>query len=69
VLLYTPPKNKLLCKKIGVQVSMELSSNKLSTPMAIENIIVLGAVLELIAKQHCQSSPFTLKMGQIGGVV
>ena len=27
---------------------------------------ILGAVLELPAKQHCQSSPFTSKLGQIG---
>ena len=26
---------------------------------------ILGAVLELPAKQHCQSSPFTSKLGQI----
>ena len=29
-------------------------------------IKILGAVLELPAKQHCQSSPFTAKMGQMG---
>jgi hypothetical protein len=27
--------------------------------MAIEKIKILGAVLELSAKQHCQYSPFT----------
>jgi hypothetical protein len=27
-------------------------------PMAIEKIKILGAVLELPAKQHCQFSPF-----------
>ena len=32
--------------------------------MAIEKIKILGAVLELPAKQHCQSSPFTAKMSQ-----
>jgi hypothetical protein len=26
---------------------------------------ILGAVLELPAKQHCQSSPFTSNLGQI----
>ena len=31
--------------------------------MAIEKIKILGAVLELPAKQHCQSSPFTSKIG------
>jgi hypothetical protein len=36
--------------------------------MAIEEIKILGAVLELPAKQHCQSSPFTSKLGQIGKI-
>ena len=36
--------------------------------MAIEKIKILGAVLELPAKQHCQSSPFTSKLGQIGQI-
>ena len=35
-------------------------------PMAIEKIKIVGAILELPAKQHCQSSPFTSKLGQIG---
>ena len=34
--------------------------------MAIEKIKILGAVLELPAKQHCQSSPFTSKNGPNG---
>ena len=34
--------------------------------MAIEKIKILGAVLELPAKQHCQFSLFTAKMGQMG---
>ena len=34
--------------------------------MAIVKIKILGALLELSAKQHCQSSPFTSKLGQIG---
>ena len=42
---------------------MEISSNVYSAPMAIEKIKILGAVLELLAKQHCQ---FTKKMGQMG---
>ena len=29
---------------------------------------ILGAVLELPAKQHCQSSPFTSKLGQISQI-
>ena len=34
--------------------------------MAIEKIKILGAVLELLAKQHCQFSQSTKKMGQMG---
>jgi hypothetical protein len=36
--------------------------------MAIEKIKILGALLEVIAKQQCQSSPFTSKLGQIGQI-
>ena len=35
----------------------------------IEKMKILGAVLELPSKQHCQSSPFTSKLGQIGSAV
>jgi len=41
-------------------------SNEYSAPIAIKKIKILGAVLELPAKQHCQSSPFTAKIGQMG---
>jgi hypothetical protein len=34
--------------------------------MAIEKIKIVGAILELPAKQHCQFSLFTVKMGQTG---
>ena len=34
--------------------------------MAIEKIKILGVVLELPAKQHCQSSPFTSEVGPNG---
>ena len=37
--------------------------------MAIEKIKILGAVLELPARQQCQSSQFTSKMGQMGWIV
>jgi hypothetical protein len=37
---------------------MEISSIEYSAPMAIEKIEILGAVLELPAKKHCQFSPF-----------
>ena len=46
---------------------MEIISEELSAPMTIEKLKFLGAVLELPAKQHCQSSPFTAKMGQMDG--
>ena len=42
---------------------MFFNSNE-SAPIAIEKIKILRAVLELQAKQHCQSSTFTTKMGQ-----
>jgi hypothetical protein len=32
-------------------------------PMAIEKIKTLGAILELPARQQCQFSPITSKMG------
>ena len=34
--------------------------------MAIEKIKILGAILELPAKQQCQSSPFTSEIGPNG---
>ena len=37
--------------------------------MAIEKKIkILGAILELPAKQQCQSNPFTSKLNQIGQI-
>jgi hypothetical protein len=45
---------------------MDFSKNEGLAPMTIEKIKILGAVLELPARQQCQSSPFTTKMGQIG---
>ena len=47
---------------------MYFTSNEQSATMAIEKIKILGAVLELPAKQYCQSSPFTSKFGQIGQI-
>ena len=38
-------------------------------PLAIKKIKILRAVLELPAKRHCQFSPFTSTLGQIGSVV
>jgi hypothetical protein len=45
-------------KNLGTQGTIEISSNEKSAPMAIEKIKIVGAVLELPAKQHCQFSPF-----------
>ena len=45
---------------------MDFIYNKYSAPRTIEKIKILGAVLELSAKQHCQFSQFTVKMGQMG---
>ena len=36
-----------------------------SAPIAIEKIEIMGAILELPAKQHCQSSPFTAKLAKL----
>ena len=38
--------------------------NRYSAPRTIEKMKMLGAILELPAKQQCQSSPFTSKLGQ-----
>ena len=50
----TVAKDELLClKNPGAQISMFFTSNEYLAPMAIKIIIILGAVLELPAKQHC----------------
>ena len=48
---------------------MDLRKNEGLALMVIEKIEILRAVLELTAEQHCQFSPFTSIMGQIGGAV
>ena len=48
---------------LGAQVAMNFIQNEGLAPMAVEKIKILGAVLELPAKQHCQFSLFTKKMG------
>ena len=48
--------------------SQWISNKKHSAPKTIEKMKILGVVLELPAKQHCQSSPFTSKLGQIGQI-
>ena len=47
---------------------MNFIKNEGLAPMAVEKIKILEAVLEVPAKQHCQSSPFTSKLGQIGQI-
>jgi hypothetical protein len=37
---------------------MDFRDNEGLAPMAVEKIKILGAVLELPAKQHCQFSSF-----------
>ena len=59
---------KIYPKNVGASVAMNFTSNELSASMTIEKIKNLGAVLEPSAKQHCQSSPFTSKLGQIGQI-
>ena len=49
-----------------------LGSNEGLAPMTVEKIKILGAVLEVPAKQHCQFNPFcqiSWQMGQIGSAV
>ena len=55
-------------KNVGALVAMNFTSDKYSAPRAIEKMKILGALLELPAKQHRQSSPFTSKPGQIGQI-
>ena len=55
-------------KNVRAKVAMDFTLDKYSAPMTIEKMKILGAVLELPAKQHCQSSPFTSKLGQIGQI-
>ena len=59
---YTMAETELLYpKNVGAKVAMDLTYNEYSTPMAIEKLKILGAVLELPAKQHRQFCPFTSK--------
>jgi hypothetical protein len=45
---------------------MNFIENEGLAPIAVEKIKILGAVLELQAKQHCQFSPFTKKWSKMG---
>ena len=49
------------CMKIGgAQIAIDFSYNEGFAPMATEKIKILGAVLELPAKQHCSAVPESL---------
>ena len=48
---------KIYPKNVRAKVAMDFTLDKYSAPMAIEKIKILGAVLELPAKQHCQFGP------------
>ena len=52
-------------KNVGALVAMNFTKDKYLAPRTIEKMKILGALLELPAKQHCQSSPFTSKLGKI----
>ena len=56
----------LYLKFVGAQAAMDFTYNELSAPMAIKKIKILGTVLELPAKQHCQFGPFVKKFGKMG---
>ena len=50
-------------KNVGALVAMIFTLDRYSAPRKIEKTKILGALLELPAKQHCQSSPFTSYFG------
>ena len=43
----------------GTSIAMNFIENEGLALMAVKKIRILGAVLELPAKQHCQFSPFS----------
>ena len=55
-------------KNARAWVSINFPKDKFSAPRTIEKMKILGALLELPAKKHCQSSPFTSKLVQIGQI-
>ena len=57
--IYTLPIAEILSgKNVLAWVSMDFTQDKFLAPIAIEKIKILGAVLELPAKQHCQFGQF-----------
>jgi hypothetical protein len=63
-----PTADILSGKNARAWVSMDFTQDKFLAPRTIEKTKILGAILGLPAKQHCQSSPFTSKLGQIGQI-
>ena len=56
--IYTLAKTEIIYpKNVGTLVAMNFTQDKYSAPRTIEKIKVLGADLELLAKQHCQFGP------------
>ena len=61
--MHTLPRNELLCQLFrGLKVAM----NEGLAAMEVEKIKILGAVLELPAKQNCQFGLFTKNLGKMG---
>ena len=69
VVLRSVPIDKILSvKNARAWVSLDFTLAKYSATMTIEKMKILGAILELPARQHCQSSLFIAKLGQIGQI-
>ena len=63
---FTLAKTKIIYpKNVWAKVAMD----KYLAPSTIEKMKILEAILELPAKQHCQSSPLTGQVGQIASAV
>ena len=67
--IVTLAKTKIIYpKNVRTKVAMDFTYDKYLAPRIIEEMKILGAVLELPTKQHCQFIPFTSKLGQIGQI-
>ena len=55
-------------KNVKAKIVMDFTYDKYSAPRTIVKMKILGALLDLPAKQLYQSSPFTSKLGQIGQI-
>ena len=58
----------LSVKNARAWVSMDFTLYEYLAPRTIEKMKILGAILKLKAKQHCQFSQFTSKLGLIGQI-